>query len=242
MLLSESSNHTSGNPTPVATRLTKYGVAALSAAAVGIAANSSEAAQVTLPVNISSSNSIERFVDIQPFALGANTISAIVATSSLSYANPLAPNSELMLRGAANIAQLRPNNGALIAAFISSSFVYVRNVGAAFALPPNNAGTFMTAGGSGGQQYNPSLTYPAFGAGDFPIGSTRFAYFTFNNPGTGLTNGWATIVMNGTAAVPAPTITALHVDTGVPEPSSMALLCMGAVGMAAYRRRSPKAN
>jgi len=222
----------------VSNRLSKYGVAALSAAAAGLVGQSAQAAQVTLPVNIASSGSVEKFIDIQPFALGANSISAVVATSTFSAANPLAPNSELMLRGAAGIAQLRPNNGAMVAAFITSSFVYVRNVGAAFALPPNNAGTFMTAGGSGGQQYNPSLTYPAFGGGEFPVGSTRFAYFTFNNPGTGLTNGWATIVMNGTAGDLQPTITALHVDTGIPEPSSMALLCTGAVGLAAYRRRT----
>lgn len=214
-------------------RLSKYGVAAVSAVATGLGANAAQASLVTLPVNINSQNSIETFIDILPFAPGANSIAVNFTNSSVSAANPLAPNSELMLRGYLGGAQVRGNNGAQVAAFVSSGYLYVRGVAAPFVQPAFNAGTFMV-----GSTYNASLTYTAFGNGDFPPGSTHVAYFTFNNPASGLTNGWLTIQMNGTASNLNPTITAIHVDTGVPEPTSMALLCLGAAGLLARRRRN----
>lgn len=215
----------------LAKRLKKYGLAAVSVATTGMAISSADAAQVSLPVNITSSNSFETFIDILPFATGATSIAVNTVTNSFSGANPLAPNSELMLRGVPTLAQLRGNNGAAVAVFTASSYIYVRNVGQCFALPPGGMGTFMQAGGP-----NPSLTYPAFGGGDFPVGTPGVAYFTFTNTGTGMTHdGWAEIVVQPGLT---PTITRLCVDTGVvPEPTSMGLLCMGAAGVAAFRRR-----
>ena len=238
-----------GNSKPIAKRLSNYGIAALATAAIGVVAHHADAAQVTLPVNINSADSLETFIDILPFAPGANSIAVNFVNNSYSNANPLAPNSELMLRGVSGAAQLRPQNGRSFACFLSSGgfYTYVRAVPGAFVFPPNNNGTFLF-NGSANFPPNPSLTYPGLVGGDFPLGSTHVAYFRFHNantPGAGPnTDGWLTIQMNSSATSVVPTITAISVDTGTatPEPSSMALLCMGAVGLANYRRRQAVAN
>lgn len=227
------------NGAQLAGRLSKYGMAAVAAVATGVATENASASLVTTPVNISSANSLEAFIDILPFATGATTVGVSFATNSYSAADPFAPNSELMLRGVGIGAQLAPRNGgvAIAAGFVSSGYLYVLNVGTPFTLPTGTAGTvaFNSA-------YNGSLTYPAFGNGQFAPGTSGVAYFQFINTATGLPHdGWASITMNtdGLTGSLMPTITAIHVDTDpVPEPSTgMALLCLGAAGLGRYRRR-----
>lgn len=223
--------------TTVAERLSKYGVAAVATVATGLGANQASAALVTTPVNIPSFGN-GTFVDILPFATGAAAVSVTFATASTSGANPLAPNSELMIRGVnANTGIMSPRNTALLAATSSAGYIYVHNVGAAFTLPTGGSGTFNLADPGFGY-----FTYIGFSYGAFPPGSTGVAYFSFTNTSTGLTHdAWATIFIDNTVAGQInPTITAVHVDT-LPEPSSMALLCLGAVGVARFRRRRSNA-
>lgn len=220
-------------------RLTKYGVAAVAAVATGVAADNASASLVSTPVNISAANSVEAFVNILPFASGANSVSVTFTTNTFSMANPFAPNSELMLRGVNGLAQMSPRNGGvgIAAGFVSSGYLYVLNVGTPFTVPTGTAGTVVFNSANNG-----SLTYTAFGNGQFPVGGSGVAFFQFINTGTGLPhNGWASVTIDTDLATGSlkPTITAIHVDTTpVPEPSTgMALLCLGAAGLARYRRR-----
>ncbi|MEZ6093785.1 MAG: PEP-CTERM sorting domain-containing protein [Pirellulaceae bacterium] len=213
----------------------KYTAAAASVTAATMAADSAEADLVFLDLSaspITSAGSIENFVDILPFAKGATAISVTFSTNSFSGANPLAPNSEFMIRGAGGGTQVRGNNGAQFGYYTIGAYYYVQNVGA--------VGNFATAFDGAN---NLTMYYDGYGG---PIGFTPgIAHFTFTNTGDGQTyNGWLELVTEGTAGARQATLNGIWVDTQtVPEPTSgMALLCLGAAGIAGYRRRRESDN
>ena len=231
----------------ISSRLKGYGVAAASVAATAVAPSAAEAEFVTVNVNINSSGSQEVFIDIQGFAAGATSISVVTASSAFSQANPLAPYSELMLRGAGGLSQLRMQQlstvgtvgGAVTTVGTSAGIFNAVNVGSAFSLPTFTNGTFFDGDPNNTDSSAPVLYRTDSGVGEFVGGGVYHFRFLNNSPGGdgNIYNAWATI---DTSTAGSPVITQIHVDTGsaIPEPSSaMALLCMGAVGMGAYRRR-----
>lgn len=210
-------------------RLGKYAAAAAATVAAGVASDAS-ADLVTLPVGITAADSLEVFVDILPFASGASSISIATATSSFSVANPLTPNSELMIRGAAGFTGLRANNGAAMSYYVSGAFSYIEVGATPFVVPaaPNLeiASNVLTA------------YYDGYG-GPIGVGATETTYFQFVNTGTGLVHdAWASFTTGGTAGDREFTLETLFVDTDpIPEPNSMGLLLLGAAGISAYRGR-----
>ena len=234
-------------------RLAKYSAAAVAAAATGITASDVQGDLVTKAVSLTSTGSVELFLNIQGFALGASTFSYSFASSVASAGTPLGGTAtDIMLRGAfatsTGTAQVRGNNGAgfaIVAQYVggpynTGTFAYALNVGSAFVTPNGTAGTYFGFGapGAGAPTYNAFLTWPwNQGAGQFGNPGSGVAYFTFTNDLTGTTHeGWLSIsIGNDGAGGLTSTITAIHVNT-VPEPASgMALLCMGAAGLATYR-------
>lgn len=214
-------------------RLTRYGVAAMAGAVALGGAPQSEAALVFLDLSgaplTASSPVTSQFVDILGFATGAASFS--IATSvGFRYDNPLAPGSELVLFASfseGSVAGLRGNNGAQIG-FVGGGGSYVVNVGTV-------GNTATSLNGTMGHY----LFYSGYGGGQFALDAPGVAFFQFTNTQTGMThNGWLDVVVDSGGSV---SITGITVDTGnsggVPEPSSMALLCMGAAGVASYRRR-----
>jgi hypothetical protein len=210
-------------------------------AATGVAADVASADMVTVNTNINANSSLEVFVDIQGFTAGASTFSVVTTADGFSQANPLAPYSELMLRGAGALAQLRMQQlgagGAVTnntTATANSVFNAV-NVGAAFAFPNFTNGTFFDGGPNNTNSPAPIIYRTDLNVGQFANGGVYHFRFFNNSPGGDgrLYDAWATIDF----APGSPTITDLHVNTSIPEPSGMALLCMGAAGLAAYRRR-----
>ena len=229
----------------ISSRLKGYGVAAASVAATAVAPATADAEFVTVNTNITSTGSLEVFIDIQGFSVGATTISVLTASSGFSQANPLAPYSELMLRGATQFSQLRAQQlstaGTVGGAVVTNGTLPFNavNVGTAFVMPTFTNGTFLDGDPMNTDSSAPILYRTDTGVGQFVGGGVYYFRFINNSPGGdgNIYDAWATI---DTSTAGAPVITQIHVDTGsaIPEPSSaMALLCMGAVGMGAYRRR-----
>ena len=206
-------------------RIVKYSVAATAATAASLAATQSADADIVfLDLSgspIFSNTSVEAFVDILGFAEGASTISVTYATSAFSGANPLAPNSEFMIRGTGPVTQVRGNNGAQFGYYILGGYYYVSNVGSVGNFAANFNGT-----------NNLSMYFDGFG-GPFSPGVPGIAHFTFTNTQTGGThNAWLHLQTDGPAGDRQATVTGITVDT-IPEPASgMALLCLGAAGIA----------
>lgn len=249
----------------ISKRLKKYGTAAVALAAVGLASNAVEAEQVSV-TGISleafgspAAGTVEGFLAINGFAAGASTFGYAFSQNAFSGANPLGGTAtDVVLRAgwfangtnANGFGQLNARNGGGIAisnVILNTSLGnglgtfaidLVANVGSAF----NTGGTAFNGnpGSTNGNLNFNGLPYYAGGGGPWGNGlpNAGTAYFQFVNATDGQTyDGWLDIEFSVVGDVLTQTVTGIHVDTGIPEPSSMALLCMGAAGLAAYRRR-----
>lgn len=218
--------------TSVTNRLRKYSVAAASLTAAAAATSATADADIVFldlsASPVSSTDSVETFVDILGFTRGASSISISVATSTYSAGNPLAPNSEFMLRGFGPSTSVRGNNGAEFGYYSNGGYLYLENVGAV----GNVASAFDGTN-------NLTMYFDAYG-GPFDVDTPGVAHFTFTNTDDGETyNGWLDLVTTGVAGDRTVQLTGITVDTleAIPEPTGMALLCLGAAGIGTYRRR-----
>lgn len=242
-------------------RLTKYSVAAVAAAATGLTTADVSADIVSsgyVGDTLQSWASTEGFISLNGFADGTSVFGGFsFGTNSVSNATPLGGNTDLMIRGAGNFstgaAQLRGQNGALVAmTSAGGDGPLVVNVGAVGNFPTGGAGTYFLGNtGDGTQGQRGALWDPDGGTnmqmgGNFNGGmgqeSDGIAYFTFINKSNNLRyHGWLDITVfdNGDFGSMQNRINEIHYDTtAIPEPaSSMTLLCMGAAGLGAYRRR-----
>lgn len=242
-------------------RLAKYSAAAVAAAATGMTAANVHADLLSITgLSLSTSNSLEGFLDIQGFAQGATTFGYAFANSGYSFGNPLGGTAtDFMIRAVFSVttgtAQIGGRNGAKVAAapyYVTGSggtgFAQMAvNVGSAFN-PPVGATSFVgPSPNSGGSLL--LVTWPwqdngtGMDPGGFASGSGTMA-MTFINSQTGfLHNAWLDVSFgdDGLGNLQQ-TITGIHIDSVgtqvVPEPASgMMLLCLGAAGLATYRRR-----
>ena len=249
------------NKKKLSTRLAKYSAAAVAAAATGLMSADVDADPISiLGLSLSTSDSLEGFIDIQGFAQGATTFGYSFAQSSFSGNNPLGgPATDFVIRAVfaptTGTAQIVARNGAAVA-FRSyyvtgpggtGSIAMAVNVGSAFNPVPGTMGTtfFGIPGSTTGNLRLVTWPWQDDGMGNDPggfAGGTGTMAMTFRNEADGYTHqGWLDVsFQDDGAGFLQQTITGIHVETigVVPEPaSSMILLCMGAAGLATYRRR-----
>ena len=212
----------------VARQLGKYSIAAAAISAAAPISADADIISLDLSANpITASGSVETFIDLTGVKAGGTSFSINVATNIYSLANPLAPNSEIMLRGVNGFAGVRGNNDTEVGFVIGSNGFEVANVGAVGVTTADLLGDVqlgMYLDGSGGT---------------FEPDTPGVAYFTFVNEDDGETyEGWLDLETRGVDGNREVALTGIHVEVGaIPEPSGTALLCLGAAGIAAYRRR-----
>lgn len=240
-------------------RLKKYGVAAVAAAAAGMATTADADLVSVTGLNLSTSNSNEGFLDIFPFVQGASTVGYAFANSTFSVGNPLGGTAtDFMIRAVfsqgTGTALIAPRNGNLAAGgyyfvggpYNTGTYFMMQNVGSAFNAASSGAIYTGIPGSATGGAF--LVTWPwnsspgGFG-GQNGSGTIAFQYL---NPNDGLSyDGWLDVAFgaDGLGNLQM-TITGYHIDTGtaIPEPSSaLAMLCAGAAGVGAYRRRRKSA-
>jgi hypothetical protein len=220
----------------LSSRISKYSLAAASATAAAVTTTSADADLVFLDLSgspVFSNSSLETFVDILPFAPDATAISIATSKNSQYAANPLAPNSEFMIRGVGAFTGVRGNNGNVFSAYTIGNYFYLSNVGAV-----GNRGAGNLISGTPGASL--TMYFDGYG-GPFAPDTPGVAYMQFTNTQTGqIHDAWLDLVTTGAAAAREVQLTGITVDTtaAIPEPASgMALLCLGAIGIAGYRRR-----
>jgi hypothetical protein len=231
-------------------RLAKYSAAAVAAAATGFVATDVDADLVSVTgLNLSTSNSLEGFLDIFPFVQGASTVGYAFANSSFSVGNPLGgPATDFMIRAifaaSTGTAFMAPRNGNFAygnyyyvgGPYNTGSYFMFENVGSAF----NPAGGSFIAGLPGSTTGGAFLvTWPWNGnPGGFGAGSGTIPFLYLNPTDSQFYNGWLDVAFGADGGGNFQmTITGYHIDT-LPEPgSALTMLCMGAAGLAGYRRR-----
>ena len=235
------------------TRLAKYSVAAVAVAATGLTTADLDAAIVSsgnLGNALLAVNSQELFVSLNGFTEGALAFGGFsTAVDPSSVGNPLAGNTDIMLRGAgfftSGNANISARNGGWLAVTSGTRDELAINLPSAGVLPTGGAGTYFLTGGQRADLFENTQS-PDHGNFNNPpssgFGSDGFAHFHFTNKLTGLRHyGWLDITISdgggaGTMQVRINEI--FYQSNSIPEPaSSMTLLCMGAAGLAAYRRR-----